>query len=297
MRLKNYVSTLGIDFGVPVNELKRRHGISRWKNHSDVIFLPTTELFHGLKVNFHVSADHLAQLPPEFITTTVFRTKNNRETYEEIFSGISALLGAGEDVSASNTLSHRWKDEDLELRICTWPPELNQHFRGSNAISAVDPDYEFETHVTISTDSATLPLSAELFQELNRTAVELPLGRCSERWRDSTPTHNLRLIFRKNPEKRDLPVTFFKGNTLGYLGQSFSLVLEREKIKGLRLIRLLPARGGGSSYIVVVYDTGEGKASPFTILSGINTEDCDDFAARIAKFWELPLETEEYPDD
>lgn len=297
MRLKKYLSTLGIDFGVPICELKRRHGISRWKNYSDVISLPPVELFPGCRASFHVSPDQSANLSPEFITTTVFRTKDNRKTYEEIFSGISALLGAGQDVSASNTLSHQWKDEDLELKICTWPPELNQAFRGSNAISAVDPNYEFETHITISTESATLTLSSELFVEFKRIAVEMSLGRCSERWRDSAPRGQQRLIFLRNPEKGLLPVKFFNGIYLGYLGQTYSLVLEREKTRGLKLIRLTPARGGGGSSVQVIYDSGDKKSSTFTILSGMNTNDGDSLAVQIAEFWKLPLEAEEYPDD
>jgi hypothetical protein len=296
MQLAEYFKKIGIDLDLTVEAWKKQQGVSRWKNYSDVICLPEVELYPNCHVKFHFSLDEISDLPVEYFLATVFDGKDNRATYNKVKTGLTEVLGEPKDTSASNTLSHSWGNAELQLLITTWPPELNKEF-SNNAVTAVDPNYSYETHISIIQKTATKKISDDMLKELLKDSKTISLGDVKSSFVDSFPQHLYRLIFWQNPSVQSMPEKFFFGEKLGYIGPRFSLVLDKAQIRALNLVRILPARSSGYSYVEVVLQGEYNKDHKFKILSALKPKDCDIFAKELAAYWSLPLSEQEYLDD
>jgi hypothetical protein len=226
-----------------------------------------------------------------------------RENLRAVVSQLQPILGPGKATSVSNCIGHRWSFDEGSVELHAWPPEL-QWGPSNNPAHKREPRLKTGCHVQIDTGFRQ-PVSIQ-----ERAWVEsfVPIARLSERAMSSenahfagTPQHELEFIWRAEPNF---------GNTRGSIGCSADrsvlifhaaelYIVRIADIRQFRLVRVVPAKGGGGSWLQVdcscEYDRQRTKS--LTICAGRGADDLTDLGTMIADGVGKPLEVLPYEYD
>lgn len=210
------------------------------------------------------------------------------ENLRAVVSQLQPILDLGNPTSVSNCVGHRWNFDDGSVELHAWPPEL-QWGRINNPAHEREPRLKAACHVQIDTGFRQLAS----VQEQAWVDSFVPIARLPERSISSkdyyfagTLQHEREFIRRAEPKFR---------NTHGSIGcsadRSVLIVHEAElyivpiaDIRQFRLVRVLPAKGGGGSWLEVdcscEYDRQMTKS--LTICTGRGAGDLTDLGKMIA---------------
>jgi hypothetical protein len=226
-------------------------------------------------------------MPAAHFSSVSYVNDDARENLRAVVSQLQPILGQGKSTSSSNCVGHRWYFDDSSVELHAWPPEL-QRGRINNPAHEREPRLKTGCHVQIDTGFRQ-PASVQ-----ERTWVEsfVPIARLPERSISSedshfgTPQHELEFIRRAEPSFR---------NTQGSIGCSADrsvlifhaaelYIVPIADIRQFRLARVLPAKGGGGSWLQVdcscEYDSQMSKSQ--TICAGLGADDLTNLGTMIA---------------
>ena len=279
-----------------IQDLKQRHGIRRWFNFQDVIDLPRASLFPEQTEPFFFLWDRNCLLPPTELECDFDYYRNEAQTHACALDRLTALFGAPEKGSSTNTLEETWKFERMSLRIRTFLPErtparspLYQKYpqlwnfcRISIELNWVQPLTQTDANVLDSLGQRDVhPIDRFFAPRLES------LGR----WERGL----FRLTAGGNSLRHDAPFLWKHAGFIGWSAQPWSAFFERSRSIGLTLEQVEAARSAGYSRLILKVQnpfTLKPETDQTVLLAGPDTHTLDTAAPAVAAFWELPLNIE-----
>jgi hypothetical protein len=279
-----------------INQLAQQYGVRRWFEFIDVVYLPPSPLFSENREPYYVRCHTPTVLvPPAEFCCDFDCTGDGFRNHQVALARFSDLFGTPEKGIAVNTWSHTWRFGRASLNLSTF---IREKTTGESPLYKKYPELWEKCQIWIRVDPVR-PVSIEEETYLRSIPSEdqLPFPRQSE-WDLSTGFPAWR--------RGNLPTNRFvcwrdrRGGKLGWYLETAAAFWEARFCTALKLVRLLPGRGNGRSTIYLV------MRNPFSLqqeevaeafLFGNEPNSLDSAAKRLAEFWDLPLRTEEYPDE
>ena len=279
-----------------IDQLMVQYGVSRWFGFIDVVYLPSSPLFPENRERYYVPCHTPTTFvpPAEFCCDFDF-TGKAFENHQLAFKRFSELFGTPEKGVAVNTWSHSWRFERANLGLTTF---IREKTGGNNPLYKRYPELWEKCSIRIQIDPVTL-LSEEERSYLLSFAVgdrlEFPMQKEWGRslafpaWRRGhLPTDKL-VCWRDRMNGR-----------LGWYLRTFAAFWDAAFCKGIKLTRVFPARGAGMARIDLVmrnrFSRGHEEVAEL-VLRDDKPNGLDVSAQKLSEFWDLPLRTEEYPDE
>ena len=279
-----------------IDQLARRYGVGRWFEFLEVVYLPPSPLFPENQEPYYVRCHTPTTLvpPAEFCSDFDFTGEGFRN-HQLALARFSILFGTPEKGIAVKTWSHTWRFERASLRLLTF---IREKTPGESPLYKKHPQLWEKCQIEVRVDQVR-PLSPEEKNYLlSIPAADQLRFPGQDEW-DPSP---------RSPAWRrgHLPTNQFVcwrdrvAGKLGWYLATMAVSWQTSFCIGLKLIRLLPARGSGRATIYLV------MRNPFSLqqeevaesfLQGNEPTSLDEAAKRIAEFWNLPLLTEEYPNE
>jgi hypothetical protein len=280
--------------GETMVELAARHGVRRWFDFADVVDLPPASLFAEQRAPFFFHAERLYALPPNELCCEVNVFDDGPRTHAWVRERLTALLGEGRSCGVSNTLGDRWEFGGMSLETRTF---LRSATSGHNPLYQRHPELWNLCQITINRGwvQPLRPGEAERIvgasRRLELEAAILPPSPGLADWE--------RGFLRRMPENKKA-YFWSEGGEVGWRAGVWATVFAREYCLGLRHQRLYPARGGGGAYLELEMRNPFGPKPEMLLvqlLRGNEMQSLDRIAASLSRFWDLPLQTDEYPDE
>lgn len=227
-------------------------------------------------------------MPAAHFSGVSYVSDDARENLRAVVSQLQPILGPGKSTSVSNCVGHRWYFDDGSVELHAWPPEL-QRGRINNPAHEREPRLKTGCHVQIDT-GFRLPASVqergwvESFVPIARLP-ELPISSGDSHFA-GTPQHELEFIRRAEPNFKNMQ------GSIGCSADRSALIFQAPElyivpiadVRQFRLARVLPAKGGGGSWLQVEcsceYDRQLTKS--LTICAGRGVDDLTDLGTMIA---------------
>jgi len=251
-------------------------------------------LVHPIGFQFQFSRDLIGH--PSDFSAYVRLFDNNQDNFDHALRDITAIFGAGQTNSVSNTIGHQWKFGFGHINITTWPPHLNKRF-GRNRRHEIISGSDTECGITIETGWRPGLSQSE------KTALKAytPI------WdSDESPHYN------GSPLCRDLPETMTPMKAGFGLGQSEDLpilvrvwskslveVLPLDWITHIDVHSLTPAKGGAECHLSARYRPyGQPSVAEMSLALAQDFSDpfaFTDLAKDLSQRLDKPLEVYEMP--
>jgi hypothetical protein len=279
-----------------INELARQHGVGRWFEFIDVVYLPSSPLFLENREPYYVRCHTPTTLvpPAEFCCDFDFTGEGFRN-HQIALGRFSEVFGTPEKGVAVNTWSHAWRFGRASLSLLTF---IRGETTGGSPLYKKYPELWEKCQIQIRVDPVR-PASIKEETFLNSIASEDQLQfPGQDEWNLSSAFP----AWRRGSFPTDRFVCWrdSRRGQLGWYLTTAAAFWEKRFCTTLKLVRLLPARGRGRSAIYLV------MRNPFSLqqeevaeafLWGKEPNSLDPAAKRLAEFWDLPLQIEEYPDE
>jgi hypothetical protein len=286
----------GVDGARTIEQLGQLYGVSRWYDFIEAIYLPPSPLFSENRERYYIPIYTPTTLvpPAEFCCDFDF-TGKGFENHQLALTRLSDLFGPPEKGIAVNTWSHTWWFERAKLMLTTF---IREKTTGYNPLYQRHPELWEKCSIRIQIDPVAL-LSAEeesyLLSVPLADRLEFPLQNLREQslaypaWRRGCLPTNQLVCWGDLSRAR-----------IGWYHASSAVFWEAAICSGIKLVRLSPARGSGNAtvYLVMRNPFSRGREEVTEVVlraddwNGLNVA-----APKLAEFWALPLQVEEYPDE
>jgi hypothetical protein len=302
-----FLDDLALPHRADIRDLRARYGVrpSRYYGWDIVEIADAKAISQGQVGGFYFNVNGDPDLlPPISLTTFIARDAEVYANHRKVLETFSALLGAPEGRSVSNTIAHIWRFEAAAMAITSWPAELNRKF--TNPAIARNPELADFCHLRL-TNGYRPPLTRQEEGWLREAA---PFANSGQGVRVETepfdPLWNgaNRGVYRWLPSalcgRQSALTRSVDGKGLVSTGQTEALVLSRADIRALHLSHILPARAPGGSALAIEYADrfSNGRRSrTLRICTGSKIHDLDALAAEIAAWGGVDVKTSEYQDD
>jgi hypothetical protein len=241
--------TVGLPFGLPIEDAVRRFGVTRWFDFVDtfrldgleVLGLPPTDWFHNLgSTPGELAAGFYADL---------WLAADERESQALAVAGIESRLGPGADSSVSNTVSTTWTIGFLEITAYAFPCDLQS--ASINLLEDRHPELKTRTNVRIDSFIAEPRPDETLAVRHGRARFRLPLPAGTS---PVSPSSQLRLhpsAVTGGPSSLGIeaPEVWADAAGLAVSTGRVTALLDEVVAPRLFLEELTPARGGGQSIL------------------------------------------------
>lgn len=227
-------------------------------------------------------------MPAAQFSSVSYVSDDARENLRAVVSQLKPILGPGKSTSVSNCVGHQWYFDDGSVELRAWPSEL-QRGRINNPAHEREPRLKTGCHVQIDTGFRQ-PASVQ-----ERAWIEsvVPIASLPERSIPSedfhfpgTPQHELEFIRRAEPNFRNMPsgIGCSADRSVLIFHTAELYIVPIADIRQFRLARILPAKGGGGSWLQVdcscEYDRQMTKS--LTICAGRGADDLTAVGTMIA---------------
>ena len=302
-----FLDDLGLPHRPSIRDLRARYGVRPSKYYGwDIIEIADAKaISQGQVGGFYFNANEDPDLlPPIALTTFIARDAEVGANHRKVLETFSAILGAPEDRSVSNTTAHIWRFGAAAMAITSWPSELNRRF--TNPAVARHPELADFCHLRL-TNGYRPPLTAEEEGWLREASpfanlgerVGLTIGPFDPLWNGAN-----RGLYRWLPSapggRESALARSSDGKGLIGIGETEALVLQRADIRAVCLSHILPARGAGGSALSIEYAdrfSTDRRNRKVQICLGSKIHDLDALAVEIAAWGGVDVKTSEYQDD
>jgi hypothetical protein len=296
-----------VDGARTVEQLGQQYGVRRWYDFIDAIYLPPSPLFPENRERYFVRCHTPTTLvpPAEFCCDFDF-TGKALANHHLALERFSALFGTPEIGAAVNTWSHNWVFDGASLELTTF---IREKTRSYNPLYQRHPGLWEKCSVRVQIDPVT-PLMADEYNYLMSLALTDRLEFSQPHRADrSLATHPFRYggsglfpAWLKGRLSTNHLVCWRDGfrQKLGWYLPGSAVFWESNRCTGLKLVRLSPARGGGSATIYLVMRNPFSRANEEVLETVLYDEEWNGLnlaAQRLQEFWALTLQAEEYPDE
>lgn len=315
-RFLNLIAPLGVDWLTTRDEYRQRHGVSSYYGWQDVIALPPSSAVSRSPLTFVMYADpSVLDLCPEYLWADYMPHDDARENHRDIEQQLAEHFGEPTQEDVSNCLQRHWSFGVFQLKLHTFPPELQ-----SPALSSSNPLLEKNPRLRIASSISLHSSYAHAYPDASLSGVASWLtdpvahkGRarllaCRATHGRAT-SHAQRRYTRRNPgtlvEKVAESALFAwrddANQRLGITAQRESVIFASAQAAGLILTHLRPARGPGGFSLAL--DTTAATKNPqrsgkrVTILDDPGDASLELAASQLSEIWQLPLSLEEGYDD
>jgi hypothetical protein len=285
-----------------IDDLRRRFGVRSWFGFSDVIELPPASLFPEQAGPFFIRTERSCLLPPSEFECDFDYDRDAFLTYHRALDRLTGLFGEGAKGAALNTLSNTWTFERISLTIRTF---LQEKTIGHNPLYAKHPELWNFCRISIDRNWVR-PLSQSEAEWLNSldSANSLPMD-----YFDLAHLRRLSMwergLFRLAGDRASLyqgssPFLWKHKNHFGWCAGPWSAIFPRDPSMKLRLDRAQAAKSAGYSRLSLILNDAFSPGRepvPTTVLSGNDPHTLDDAAKGVSRFWELPLDIEQFDSD
>jgi len=149
-----------VDGSRTIDQLGRQHGVRRWFEFNDVVYLPPSPLFPENRERYYVPCYRPTTLvpPAEYCCDFDF-TGSGFANHQLALERFSALLGAPEKGIAVNTWAHSWRFGRATLGITTFIREKTEGHH--NPLYAKHPALWEKCGIRVEIDPVTPLTEAE----------------------------------------------------------------------------------------------------------------------------------------
>jgi hypothetical protein len=285
----------GVDGARTIEQLGQQYGISRWYDFIEAIYLPPSPLFSENRERYYIPIYTPTTLvpPAEFCCDFDF-TGKGFDNHQLALTRLSDLFGPPEKGIAVNTWSHTWRFERAKLMLTTF---IREKTTGYNPLYQRHPELWEKCSIRIQIDPVA-PLSAEEESYL----LSVPLADRLEFPLQSESASLASPAWRRGHLPLDRLVCWrdrLRGK-LGWFLPTLVVFWDNVSCNGIKLVRLSPARGGGSATIYLLMRNPYSRQRQEVTEVVLNTDAWNGLnvaAPKLAEFWDLPLQVEEYPDE
>ena len=234
-----------------------------------------------------ITRDVEFDLPPTRYQHSFHRTDDAKGNHNLAVAVLTPLLGGGKLSAATNVYGRCWRVGFFEIRVTTWPRELNRS--GHNAFQGKDPYLWTSANVTIEPDFPFVRFSEDVREPL-KVLLKPGNGYVLE--------CRSAVYGRRNKSRAD------EGMVGGLADSDFvirgldrSVRVALAEIQKVSHARLTPGRfSGGSSLALNALFIGKHQVS-VPIATGEQTASLDQVARHLAERLGRPLSVEEYSDE
>lgn len=299
------LDAIGLPWQSPRAELEERFGVTVHPAYQwEVIDVPTARpIVDALlwPLSTQVSPLFSPHLPATEFSGVVWFGDDARENLKRTRAQLTAALGPAEIEQRYNTVRADWRAGAASVSLMVWPPEL-QSFRGSNPAQDRDPRLSVSCHISVET--GWRPALSE--RERAWLASFVPIADVQAQYNPEpaspvdTAASQSELEFVREPDIDLAPLL----GKLGYSADGEALifchrqlyVVPMSEVTGFRVERMLPAKGGGGSWLEAACrtDYGDGETKSLTLTAGAAADDLNDLAARVAAAAGKPLKLSNY---
>ena len=225
-------------------------------------------------------------MPAAQFSGVSYVSDDTRENLRAVVSQLQPILGPGNPTSISHCVGHRWYFDDGSVELRAWPPELQ---RGpiNNPAHEREPRLKTGCHVEIDTGFRQLAnVQEQAWIESFVSIARLPEQSISgmDLHFASTPQHELEFIRRTAPKFRNGRIGCSADRSVLIFHAAELYIVPITDIRQFRLARVLPAKGGGGSWLQLdcscEYDRQMTKS--LTICTGRGADDLTDLGTMIA---------------
>lgn len=282
----------GFPWQLTRHELATKFGIRKHPAYDwDVIEIPSDKpLVDNLIWPLSVLAfpQFSPNMPAAEFSSVSYVSDDARENLRAVVSQLQPLLGSGRPTTTSNCVGHQWKFGNGSVELHAWPREL-QRESINNPAHEREPRLKTGCHVQIDTGFRQ-PATVQ-----ERAWIEsfVPIASLSDRsipFEDfrfaGTPQHELEFIRRTEPNFRNthrgIGCSADRSVLIFHTAELY--IVPIKDIRQFRLSRVLPAKGGGGSWLQVdcSCDYDRQMTKSLTICAARGADDLTDFGAMIA---------------
>jgi hypothetical protein len=303
-----HLDEIGLPHAVPLRDLIARYGIVKSPHYAwDVLRYEAVRPFVDGQVG---PFEHNAfgppfapdLLPPTRFSTFVAPSSDARANHAHALARIEARYGAGASRASSNTLGHEWVLGTACIRLTTWPADL-ERFPMSNPAHERHPEMRAFSHLTIETGHVVALSPAE--EDALRARVAFgPLPRGARAIIAPLDHEVVRGTTRCVPEGiacaiPEVGMSAAGDAVVGIDGQR-AFVVAREDVRGLELIRAMPARGPGRSTLELIFEdrwSTRRERRRRTLFEGAAPHDLDALTAQVEAALGIAAEARDALDD
>ncbi|WP_377703739.1 hypothetical protein [Pseudoduganella sp. UC29_71] len=290
--LHEYLNRLGFPWQLPRSQLEANFGAKKHPAYSwNVIEIVSREAFVDnliWPISVQDFPEFSPKMPAALFSGISYSSKDARQNLQLVVKQLQPILGLGMATSVSNCVGHRWDFTSGSVELHAWPPEL-QKWPATNPAHALEPRLKTGCHISIDTGFRQ-SVSPE---ERVRIETFSPIARIAEHHFASRNSHIARTPQRELEFIRLAESDFEKLH--GWIGCSpdrstlifFTnelYVVPIADIKQFQVGRVLPAKGGGGSWLQVECrcEYADQVTKVLTICSAIEADELNEFGAIIA---------------
>lgn len=297
------LDSIGLPWREPRAALTERHGVTPHPAYGWAeVQIPTPRpLVEGLLWPLSIQA--LPQFPPDLPATgfsgvTWFR-EDARENVRRTAEQLEPALGRAPIADHHNTVRCQWSFGAASISLMAWPPDRQSH-SGSNPSQEREPRLVTGCHVAIETGWRKRATARERsWLETFAPIAPLPLDEgVTAASALTTPAWGSQLAFVREPVPGLERIFGFVGvsaDGAAFIFQHAQLFLvPMDDLVGFHVVRVLPAKGGGGSWIEVQCRGLEGR---LPLCRAAGPDDLTGLAQRIAAATGKPLDLGGYQYD
>jgi len=282
-----------------IEELARKYGVNRWYDFWDVIYLPPAPLFRENVQPYFIQNDISHYLPPSTFYCDFDYFQDGHRNHELALERLTAALGQHPaNTATNNTWSNTWTFGEISIQIITF---IKDKSPAHNPLYERHPELWNQCRITVEHDWVQILSPTERMRLLStsKTGV-LPFH---TKWAAPASFRRLleRGLLRRTPAQ---PNPFLwkdeEAGQVGWHAGNLAAFVQHDGCLGLRLLQIVPCRGGGSSRLFLELNNpfSDGHESvEIEVIRGEDTHTLDDIAAHLATFWELPQKAVESLND
>jgi len=241
----------------------------------------------GLIWKVPVSQDVNFDLPPTSYFYEFHPTDDMKTNFDRAVEQLTAVLGQGQNTSASNAFERTWRIGLFTIRAIAWPKEKNAMY--TNAYEGHNPYLWIEAKIYVRPDFPFASPTEDAAQPLHELFTSAP---------GYTLVCASPVYARRNrvPGARDTAVVGTRDGALIIRAEDRSVRIPLGEIQQVVLARLTPAQFSGSSGLSVkALFLGRHQVG-VAIANGDKTGSLDRVAPILAAAVGKPLTVDEYPD-
>lgn len=297
--LLEYLTAIGLPWQSSRASLADQYGIRPHAAYTwDVIEIETPRpIVNGLlwPLSVQVFSQFSPHMPATEFSGVTYLDKDARKNMQLTVGQLIPVLGKGERTGSSNTIGHKWAFGPASIELIVWPPDMQ---RGPiiNPAHAREPRLKTGCHVYIKTGFRPRATA----QEKALLDSFIPVAQVFKAQPTPRPTRDLpvpqhELEFIRLPEENCGPQCGWLGysadrSALIFFGHELYLI-PMEDVLQFQVARILPAKGGGGSWLEVTCRCNytSQKTKTVTLCSGDRADELNDLAATVANAMGKPL--------
>jgi hypothetical protein len=275
-----------------IEDLRKRFGMRSWFGFQDITELPPATLFKEQTEPFFIRDDNTCLVPPSAFECDFNYDRDSERTYRRAFDRLTAIFGSSTEGTAVDLLAS-WKFERMSLTIHRHNRSMSEEMFGPNLLYEKHPELWDFCRISIYRNWVR-PLMHEEMGPADAIGVDNfyspdDFTRGITMWE--------RGLFRLAASGDTLPHVWRRDEIFGWWAGRWSAAFKRGPSVKLQLDRAEAVKAAGYSRLSILLPNPfsfQHEPVKTVLLASKTPNGLDAEAQKIAAFWGLPMDTDDF---